>query len=349
MREIPSWWQLWYWLSPDRLQAFVWAHSHEWWLWAILLLVLLAVLLAGWLERRPVYIIPALSLLEGLERRIGWGGRLFMMLRKAFFLLSLVFFFLALARPQQESAVAPPQQEGIAMLLVLDVSASMQLKDFLPNRLFVVKSLAEDFVVRRRRDLIGLVVFAGDAITISPLTTDYVQLQTLIQSLDFRMVARQGTAIGTAIGVAVNRLRVSTQQSKVIVLLSDGDSNTGTIDPQTAALIAHQHGIRIYSILIGKEGKVLKGYDAFKQPIYVDNTIDMATMQTVAELSGGKYFRATDADALRKVFEEIDRLEKSPTGLAAQTLQEDQYLPYLHWGICCLLLWLGMGLRTFPY
>ncbi|UOQ71703.1 VWA domain-containing protein [Hymenobacter cellulosilyticus] len=180
--------------------------------------------------------------------------------------LSLAFGIVALARPQRTDERVVQTGQGIDILLLVDVSSSMELQDLRPNRLEAAKRVAREFVDGRSGDRIGLVVFAGDAYSMAPLTTDYELLRENLQSLQLGMIANDGTAIGTALGVATNRLRDSRSRTKVCILISDGENTAGNLDPLTAAQLAHAFGVKIYTIGLGKDGYVPYGQDETGRP-----------------------------------------------------------------------------------
>ena len=188
-------------------------------------------------------------------------------------LIALVFALLlvALARPQKTNEKVEQWTEGIDIMLVIDISESMQIEDFKPNRLEAAKDVAQQFIDGRFQDRIGIVIFSGDAYSLSPLTTDYNLLKAYLRDIDFSMIENRGTAIGSALAVGTNRMRESEAESKVLILLSDGDNTAGNIDPITAAELANAYNIKLYTIAVGKEGRVPFGKDFFGQPKYIEN------------------------------------------------------------------------------
>ena len=183
-------------------------------------------------------------------------------------------------------------------------------------------------------------VFSGEAYSRSPLTTDYDLLDTYISEISFDLIESRGTAIGSALAVSTNRLRESESESKVLILLSDGDNTAGNIDPITAAKLAYAHGIRIYTIAIGKEGRVPLGKDFFGRPRYVENTLDETTLREIASIGEGKFYRVDNNRALVEVFDEIDQLEKAEIRETRYSDTTDYYYVYLRWALVFLLLWL---------
>ncbi|RED97513.1 vWA domain-containing protein [Marinoscillum furvescens] len=257
------------------------------------------------------------------------------------FMLVMFMIVLALARPQSTNEQVEQWSEGIDIMLTIDISESMQIEDFKPNRLEAAKDVARNFVKGRFQDRIGLVVFSGDAFSRSPLTTDYELLNTYIDEIDFELIENGGTAIGSALAVSTNRLRESDSKSKVMILLSDGDNTAGNIDPITAAKLAQAYNIKIYTIAIGKEGKVPFGQDFFGRPRYVENTLDETNLREIAKIGSGKFYRVSDKQALEQVFAEIDRLEKAEIKETRYKDTTDFYPVYLRWALVLLLLWLA--------
>jgi Ca-activated chloride channel family protein len=258
------------------------------------------------------------------------------------FLLMIVLSLVltALARPQKTNEKVEQWTEGIDIMVALDISQSMQIEDFTPNRLEAAKKVALDFIQGRVQDRIGLVVFSGDAFSLAPLTTDYNLLRSYIKDINFEMIESRGTAIGSAMAVVTNRMRESETKSKVCILLSDGDNTAGNIDPITAAELASAYGIKIYTIVIGKEGLVPYGKDFFGRPNMIENTIDETTMRKMAEIGGGEFFRASDNEALAQVFAQIDQFEKAEIKETRFKDTSDYYFIYLQWAVAFFLLWL---------
>ena len=257
-------------------------------------------------------------------------------------LLALVFalVIIALARPQKTNEKVVQWTEGIDIMLVVDISQSMQIEDFKPNRLEAAKKVAEEFIDGRFQDRIGIVIFSGDAYSLSPLTTDYDLLKSYIKDIEFEMIENRGTAIGSALAVATNRMRESDSKSKVLILLSDGDNTAGNIDPITAAKLATAYDIKMYSIAIGKEGKVPFGKDFFGRPRMVDNTMDETTLREIAKIGEGEFFRVGDNKALENVFKLIDTYEKAEIQETRYKDTEDFYRNYLYWALVLFMLWM---------
>jgi Ca-activated chloride channel family protein len=296
-------------------------------LW-LLLLVPLLVYLAFRRKREAAIKFSDITLLRGAKESPRARRRKWLPILR---LIAVTFFIFALARPQSGKKTTEVTSEGIDIMLVLDISSTMKSEDFKPqNRLYVAKEVIKDFVKDRQNDRIGLVIFAGQAFTQCPLTLDYGVLLTFLDQVDFGMVEDR-TAIGMGLATAVNRLRDSKAKSRIIILLTDGINNTGEIDPQTAADIAHALGIRVYTIGVGKPGKApypIEDPVFGKRYIYMDNELDEAQLTKIAEITGGKYFRAKTEDMLKNVYDQISQLEKTKVKIK-EYLQYDEHFPYL--------------------
>ncbi len=275
-------------------------------------------------------------------------------LRIAAFALAVI----ALARPQErDSRIRDLSVEGIDIMIALDLSTSMEAADFRPNnRIFVAREVLTDFISSRANDRIGLVVFSGQAYTQAPLTLDYGVLKEVIKQLRTR-VLEDGTAIGDAVATALNRLRDSEAKSRVVVLITDGDNNAGKVSPLDAADAAKALGVPVYTILVGKGGKVPfpMGQDIFGQTAWreVDIPINPELLQKMAARTGGEFYRATDKDSLKDGLEKVlDSMERSKLleGGATTTYRE-LYHPYLSWAVLFLVLEVLLRatiLRVFP-
>ena len=260
-------------------------------------------------------------------------------LRAAAFALLVV----ALARPQDIEQNVRTNTEGIDIVLAIDVSASMLARDFRPDRITAAKEVAGSFVADRYGDRIGLVVFAAEAFTQSPLTTDQSTLQTLLARIRSGLIDDSGTAIGNGLATAINRLRESEAKSKVIILLTDGVNNRGQIAPMTAAEIARAQGIRVYTIGVGTEGTApYPAVDIYGQPtgdvVIAKVEIDEKTLGAMADLTGGKYFRATDNAKLKAIYDEINQLEKSKVEVTERISYHERFLVWALAALGALLL-----------
>jgi Ca-activated chloride channel family protein len=264
--------------------------------------------------------------------------------RHVLFLLRIValsFLILAIARPQSRSSWKDVKTEGIDIVVSLDVSLSMLAKDFKPNRLEVAKEVLGDFIDARPNDKIGLVIFSGEAFTQCPLTTDHKIIKNMFDDIKAGMLD-QGTAIGLGLADGVARVKDSKAKSKVVILISDGVSNVGEIAPLTAADIAKTFGVRVYCIGVGSKGKALQPVALYPngemEYDYVDVDIDDATMTQISEMTGGKYFRATDRESLEKTYKEIDLLEKTIISEKNFSNKSEHFLPFAVASAICLLL-----------
>ena len=226
---------------------------------------------------------------------------------------AVALLIVALARPQSVDEGSTSNTEGIDIVLAIDISTSMLAQDLQPDRIQAAKQVAGNFITDRPGDRIGLVAFAGEAFTQSPLTTDQSTLQTLLARIRSGLI-EDGTAIGNGLATAINRLRESDAKSKVIILLTDGVNNQGQIAPMTAAEIAKAQGIRVYTIGVGTEGMApYPAIDMFGNLTFVNQKveIDEKVLKAISDMTGGRYFRATDKEKLKAVYDEINQLEKS--------------------------------------
>lgn len=241
--------------------------------------------------------------------------------------IALMLAVLALARPVQRDVTVEQTVEGIDIILALDISTSMRAPDFYPNRMEAARSVAIEFVQARTTDRIGLVIFAGQAFTQVPLTTDYRYVTRMLE--DVRMgIVEDGTAIGSAIAVSTNRLRASDADSRVLILLTDGQNNRGEIDPFTAAEVAAAMGVRIHAIGIGMTASMLAEEQSVGRaggPIEVDEDGLLALTAS----TGGRYYHARDRDALRNVYAEIDQLERTTIETATEHREYDRFAWFL--------------------
>lgn len=243
-------------------------------------------------------------------------------------MIALALLITAMARPQSSLSWQNVSTEGIDIVLSLDISGSMLAKDFEPNRLQAAKEVAMEFISERPNDRIGLVVYSGESFTQCPLTTDHDVLKNLFGDIKNGMI-EDGTAIGMGLATAVDRLRESDAKSKVVILLTDGENNRGFIAPETAAEIAREFGVRVYTIGVGTNGmapfpvQTAFGTKYRKMPVKIDE----ATLKNIAKMTDGRYFRATDNDELRKIYDEIDRLEKSKIEVTEYKKKAERFFP----------------------
>jgi Ca-activated chloride channel homolog len=322
------------WFSWNTLSSFTWEHRN-----VLFLLILIPLFyLIRWLfslgkkKKLPVA-LP--------EKELKWRPEnILRHVPAVLFALIFTLLIVSLARPQVTNQQVEQWSEGIDIMLVVDISESMKGMDLRPNRLDAAKRVAYDFVSGRSYDRIGIVVFSGEAFSLSPLTTDYGLLVSLINDIDYPMVRAGGTAIGSAIAVGINRMIESEATSKVMILLSDGENNAGNIDPLTAAEIARTYGIKIYTIAIGKEGRVPYPGGMLGQVRYFDNTLDETALKQISEISNGQFFRVSDDQALEEVFRIIDNYEKAEIKETRYSDTVDYYRIYLMWALALFLIWL---------
>jgi Ca-activated chloride channel family protein len=279
--------------------------------WLLGLLVLLPLL--AWLARRPIS-RQAAVLWGRAPEGTGMRSRLVRVVSVLPW-LSLALAVVALARPQQGLRLSETESRGVDIVLAIDISPSMSAQDFQPrNRLGVAIETAREFIRHRPHDRIGLAGFAATAFTQCPLTLDHEALEELLNGLDFGL-AEDGTAIGMGLATAVARLRESRTPSKVIVLLTDGANNRGQIDPLTGADLARALGVKVYTILVGRGGLVpvlVPDPVLGRRPVMMQMDVDPVTLAQIAQRTGGRFYRATDAAALTGIYGEIDRLERVP-------------------------------------
>lgn len=268
-------------------------------------------------------------------------------------LLAIGCLIVVLARPQTRDAWHRSTTEGTDMVIALDISSSMLARDFKPDRLEAAKKIAAKFINGRENDNMGLVVFAGEAFTGVPMTTDRAALTNYVNALNREML-EDGTAIGDGLATSINRIKDGKAKSKSIILLTDGSNNTGIVAPLTAAEIAHKLGIKVYTIGIGTNGTApYPQVNMFGRIEYVPTpvVIDEETLKQIASVTGGKYFRATGNKVLSEIFDEIDKLEKTELDVRHFSHTEDCYLP---WALAALGLFLleivlrHTWLRTIP-
>ena len=313
----------------------------EWfWLFALLPLIMI------WRGRRgPVAAVQYSDV--GLARDVARASR--SRIGRWVWLLPLLagaLMIVGLARPQRGHSRTEVTANGIDIVLALDVSGSMQALDFLVdnqrvNRIEVVKSVVSRFIDERPNDRIGLLAFAGAPYLVSPITLDHDWLQQNLERVNIGG-ADDGTAIGSAIAASVNRLRMTKAKSKIVVLLTDGMNNTGKISPLAAAEAAKALGVKVYTVAVGVRGKApipVRDEAGNMRIIMAKVDVDEKTLQTIAEETGGKFYRATDTDSLQKIYEQINRLETS-----AQTVQKFEHYDELYrWALFPALALLAFG------
>ena len=304
-----------------------------------LLLLLLALAAWWWMRRRrpaPAARYSDVTLPASAVRRAWW-----VLLPPALRGLALAALILAAAGPRIGGDTVEVKQEGIAIVITIDISSSMLAEDFAPsNRLEVAKRQAVGFIRGRTADRIGLVAFAGEALTQVPVTLDYPVIEQAVMDLKIGSL-EDGTAIGSGLATAVNRLRRAPDKSKVILLLTDGENNKGLIDPRTAAATATAFGIKVYTIGVGTigdapipTGRGLGGFRYELLPVRIDEPL----LQEIAQKTGGRYFRAKDSEALSRIFRQIDVLEKTPIQVTRYTRYNETTRPLILLGLGALAL-----------
>lgn len=316
--------------------------------WALLLLLPLLAWALWRRRRRPPALVHARAglLAEG-PRRGRWTARALVTLR----VLALAGIVVAMARPRTGARTETLRGDGISIVIAMDISSSMLAEDFQPdNRLAVAKETAKEFIAGRDADQVGIVAFAGEALTQVPLTLDYPVLLAAIDNLQPGQL-EDGTAIGTALVTATNRLRDANGRSRVVILLTDGENNRGAIDPRTAAQAAAATGVRVHTVGIGSEGvaPVPVGRGVFglryeNRPVRIDEPL----LEDIARATGGRYQRARDAEALRRTYQQIDALERAPMREARIVRYRDWYVWPVGIALAALMLELVLLWRRGP-
>ena len=274
------------------------------------------------------------SSFKSLKNFFGNQGKVKVFFINALFIVALLLIIVGFARPQISSLDKDITVEVIDIVLVLDTSSSMLAEDFKPNRLEAVKDAAKEFIKNRSGDRIGLLVFGKDTFIQCPLTIDYSVLNNLLSEVTVMEPKYDGTAIGVAIANGVNRLRNSDSESKVIILLSDGSNNVGSIDPISAAKIAKEYNIKVYTIGAGTNQSITQ----IPGRGFVRNEIDEDTLKGIAEVTNAKYFRATDKKSLSGIYREIDNLEKSEITVSYFSSYQEIYIWFLSIGFFLLII-----------
>ena len=323
------------WFTPSQINGFYWENSfYLYFIPVVPFLFLIRGLIQVRLRTRLDIALPAKYIqkwsMVGLLRLIP----------HSLILTSITFIIVALARPQKIDEEIEQTVEGIDILLLMDISESMLLEDFNPNRLEAAKKVATEFVDGRGRDRIGLVVFAGESYSLSPLTLDYSLVKNYLKTVNSQLIPESGTAIGNALLTGINRMRESDSKSKIMILLSDGDNTAGSVDPVLASQLAYAYNIKIYTIGIGKDGTVPVGKDSLNNTIYAESILDETTLRKIAELTEGKFFRASNNMALKDIFLLIDHYEKGHIKESRFKDKKDFYYVYLTWAIVFFLGWL---------
>lgn len=268
--------------------------------------------------------LSSLQFLAGTKPTIRYYLQHFLFVMR---LIAISMLIIVLARPQSTDRWQDSSTQGIDIMMAMDISGSMLARDFKPDRLEAAKSVATEFITGRSTDRIGLVIFSGESFTQCPLTTDHAVLINLLREMESGMI-EDGTAIGLGLATAVNRIKDSDAISKVIILLTDGVNNRGAIAPLTAAEIAQTMGIRVYTVGVGTKGmapypiQTAAGLRYQNMPVEIDEE----TLSEIADMTGGRYFRATDNESLVNIYKEIDKLEKSKIDVQEYSMKHEEYL-----------------------
>lgn len=319
-------------------------------LWLLAVPVLLAAL---YVFREISGRVPHLRVPSSLPWRAG-GKSVLGVLRHLPFVLrtaALCLIIVAIARPRSSSQFERVDTEGIDIVLAMDVSTSMLARDFKPDRISAAKDIAIEFISQRPTDRMGIVVFAGESYTQCPLTTDRATLINLMKEVQTDLI-EDGTAIGNGLATAVARMKDSDAKSRVIILLTDGVNNRGSVAPQTAAEIAKTYGVRVYTIGVGANGKapypVMTPWGVELQDVDVE--IDEALLKDIADVTGGRYFRATDNTKLAEIYSEINRMEKARTTIDSFPIYKELFGKFAVWALVLLLaeLVLRLFIRRMP-
>jgi Ca-activated chloride channel family protein len=312
-----------------------------------LFLLLLLLPLAAWLKGRrgksPAFLYSSVGLLHGLTGvRRSRAGRFL----AAMHWLGLAVLITALAQPRLTSSETSIQASGVDIVVAIDLSGSMRAEDFelkgeRVNRLAMAKSVLERFIRERPNDRIGLVAFATEAYTAAPLTLDHDFLQKNLERLELGTIQEQSTAIGSALSTSINRLRDLDSKSRIVVLMTDGQNNAGSIDPLVAADAAAALGVKVYTIGVGTRGEALvPAVDMFGRKGYQRQQVDIDedTLTAIAEKTGGRYYRADNAERFQSIYQEIDRLEKTKAEVQKFTQHEELFPWFVSTGFGLLLL-----------
>lgn len=307
--------------------------AEQWVLWllpAVPAFAILIYLMGG--KGRPALKLSSFRYLHGtrVPAKVKWRSVLYLLR-----FLSVIILICAFARPQSKTAFIRKHGEGIDIMLVIDISQSMDARDFNPSRIEAAKLQAMRFVDHRPDDRIGCCVFSGEAFTVCPLTSDHEALKLLIMNIVTNQgELEQGTAIGMGLAKGVERIKESRAKSKIVVLITDGSNNKGTIQPLDAGRIAKTFGIKVYIIGLGAtQGKVLSptttNPDGSYVMQYLDVDIDENTLMEIAKTTGGKYFRASDGNNLKRIYDEINKMEKTEFDKNGTQQRQEEFLPFL--------------------
>jgi Ca-activated chloride channel family protein len=327
----------------------VWAHPS---FFLLLLLLPLMAWLKGRRGRSPAFLYSSVKLVEGLTRaKRSRAGAFLAALRW----VTLGIFIVALAQPRWVNSHTEIKASGVDIVIALDMSGSMISEDFVVrgervNRFNMARSVLKGFIDKRPSDRIGLVVFATQAFIATPLTLDHDFLQENLDRLEIGAINENATAIGDALGTAVNRLRDVKAKSKIIILATDGENNSGKIQPLMAADAARALGVKVYTVGIGEQGSApmpvfMNGQKVGYQNVPVD--VDETTLQKIADETGGKYYRADNAEKFQKIYAEIDKLEKTEATISKSTDYRELFPWFVAAGLALLLIEVMLGQTIF--
>lgn len=312
-----NWFSL-HWFNPQTLGGFYWANGYLFWLLTLIPLFFLLKWVFRSYKRQTLELsVFSLPKDQSLLVRLRFIVPLF-------FMMGVASLIIAISRPQLPSSASKSVTEGVDIAIAVDISDSMLATDLEPNRLGAAKAIGQKFIDGRSNDRISLVAFAGETITLSPLTTDYASLKEYLNDLNTDLIRTSGTAIGMALASCVNKLRDVPGKSKVAIIISDGDNTAGTISPETAIELAKSFGVRVYTIVIGRNSE--------------EEVVDERTLKMLAGGPNDKFFRAADNNALDHIFQQIDLLEKSMAENQEVRDMTDYYYQYLNWAILFILI-----------
>lgn len=303
------------------------------------LLLLILPIIGAWLHKRERFVKLRFSTLAGFSGQESIRAKLNIWLPNILRILTFIALVIALARPQAVFEERIVEAEGIDIIISMDISSSMLSEDFEPNRLVASQQLAADFVESRTYDRIGLTAFAGESFTKCPITTDHKIVKQFLSELECGKL-QDGTAIGMGLASSVKALSKSKAKSKVIILLTDGENNAGYIQPMTAVEMAKAFNIKVYTIGVGSMGEALtpigRRADGTYPMGYARVVIDENLLREIAKSTDGKYFRATDENGLKKIYQEIDQLEKTKMEVEIIKRQSDKFFIFIFWAIIFL-------------
>lgn len=331
--DINQWYALLYWLKPEVLKSYIWESP----LFLYFILGTPILLLLRWLfyyrfrKKYKVALIKketqSLNLIQVLR-----------FIPHALLLISISFLLISLARPQKSNETNTQYTEGINIVFAMDVSESMKITDIHPSRFDAAKQICNDIIQKRSTDRIGIVIFSGEAITLSPLTNDYSLLLTKLNELKQNKKLSSGTAIGSALGTAINRLKNTQTPERLIILISDGENTSGLLDPATAAELCLEYNIKIYCIGLGRDG-THQFRDDNGTIQYVESKLDENTLKNISSITKGKFYRAYNKKSLVEIIDNINQIEKGKIVQLHYTDIKDYYSIYLKWAVVFFLLW----------